>query len=104
MLPTSPREWSRRPIIDTVIVTLAVNRLISGLFVIEERGPHQLQGIAEPVELYRIMRLSSVRNRLAASMAHGLTPFVGRDDETRLFVSRWERARDGEGQVVSIRG
>jgi predicted ATPase/class 3 adenylate cyclase len=90
--------------LDTVIVTPAVNRLISGLFVIEERGPHQLKGIAEPIELYRIMRLSSVRNRLAAAMVQGLTPFVGRDDETRLLFSRWQRASDGEGQVVLIAG
>jgi predicted ATPase/class 3 adenylate cyclase len=90
--------------LDTVIVTPAVNRLISGLFVVEERGAHQIKGIAEPVELYRIIRLSSVRNPLAASMAHGLTPFVGRDDETRLLWSRWQRASDGEGQVVLISG
>ena len=90
--------------LDTVIVTRAVNRLISGLFVVEERGAHQLKGIAEPVELYRIMRLSSERNRLAASMAHGLTQFVGRDDETRLLWSRWQRSSDGEGQVVLIVG
>ncbi len=89
---------------DAVIVTPAVNRLVSGLFVIEERGAHQLKGIAEPVKLYQVMRLSSVRNRLAASMVHGLTPFVGRDDETRLLWSRWQRASDGEGQVLLISG
>ena len=89
---------------DAVIVTRAVNRLVSGLFVVEERGAHQLKGIAEPVRLYQVMRLSSVRNRLAASMTHGLTPFVGRDDETRLLWSRWERATNGEGQVVFISG
>ena len=89
---------------DTVIVTPVVNRLVSGLFVVEERGAHQLKGIAEPVALYRIMRLSSVRNRLAASIVHGLTPFVGRDDETRLLWNRWERTNDGEGQVVLISG
>jgi predicted ATPase/class 3 adenylate cyclase len=89
---------------DAVMVTPSVNRLVSGLFVVEERGAHQLKGIAEPVELYRIVRLSSVRNRLAASMVHGLTPFVGRDDETRLLWSRWQRASEGEGQVVSIVG
>jgi class 3 adenylate cyclase len=90
--------------LDTVMVTPAVNRLVSGTFVVEERGTHQLKGIAQPLELYRIMRLSSVRNRLAASMVHGLTPFVGREDETRLLWSRWQRASDGEGQVVLIVG
>jgi len=89
---------------DAVIVTPAVNRLVSGLFEIEERGAHQLKGIVEPVELYRIIRLSSARNRLAGSMVHGLTPFVGRDEETRLLWSRWQRASDGEGQVVLIVG
>ena len=89
---------------DTVFVSPAVNRLVAGLFVVEERGAHQLKGIARPLELYRITRLSSVRNRLAASMVHGLTPFVGRADETRLLWSRWERATAGEGQVLLISG
>ena len=89
---------------DTVIVTPAVNRLVAGLFVVEERGVHQLKGIAEAVRLYRIVRLSSVRNRLAASMVRGLSPFVGREDETRLLWSRWERASEGEGQVLLITG
>jgi class 3 adenylate cyclase/tetratricopeptide (TPR) repeat protein len=89
---------------DTVVVTPTVNRLVSGLFVVEERGAHQLKGLAEPVDLYRIVRLSSVRNRLAASIVRGLTPFVGRDDETQLLCSRWERASEGEGQVLLIVG
>ena len=89
---------------DAVIVTPLVSRLVSGLFVVEERGAHQLKGIAEPVELYRIVRLSGVRNRLAASIVRGLTPFVGRDNETQFLWSRWERASDGEGQVVLISG
>ncbi len=88
----------------TVIATPAVHRLISGLFVVEERGAHQLKGIAEPIELYRIVRLSGARSRLSASAAAGLTPFVGRADEMRLLWNRWERASDGEGQIVSIVG
>ncbi len=89
---------------DTVIVTPAVNRLISGLFVVEERGAHQLKGIAEPVELYRVARLSGARSRLAASAVRGLTPFVGRTDEMGLLWNRWERASNGEGQVVFVVG
>ena len=71
---------------DTVLVSAAANRLISGLFVVEDRGAHQLKGIADPVELYRILRLSGARSRLAASAVHGLTPFVGRADEIEPFV------------------
>jgi predicted ATPase len=46
-----------------------------------------------------------VRGRLeAAAATRGLTPFVGREDELRLLMSRWERALDGEGQVALIIG
>jgi class 3 adenylate cyclase/tetratricopeptide (TPR) repeat protein len=89
---------------DSVIVTPAVHRLVSGLFVVEERGTHQLKGIAQPVELYRIVRLSGARSRLAASAVRGLTPFVGRAEELGLLWNHWERASDGEGQVVFIVG
>jgi class 3 adenylate cyclase/tetratricopeptide (TPR) repeat protein len=89
---------------DTVIVSAASHRLISGLFLVEERGPHRLKGIDQPMELYRIVRLSGVRGRLAASAGRGLTPFVGREDEMRLLWNRWERSSESEGQLVLIVG
>ena len=90
---------------DSVFVTAATHRLISGLFITEDRGTQTLKGIAEPLPLYRIVRPSGARGRLeAAAAARGLTPFVGRDDELRLLTSRWERAREGEGQVALIIG
>ena len=33
-----------------------------------------------------------------------LTPLVGRDDETAMLLRRWERARQGDGQLVLIVG
>ena len=90
---------------DTVVITDASHRLVAGLFVVEERGAPPLKGVAQLVELYRIVRPSGVRGRLeAAAAARGLTPFVGREDELRLLTNRWARALDGEGQVVLIIG
>ena len=90
---------------DTIVVTAATYRLISGLFIAEDRGPQSLKGIAEPLQLYHILRPSGVRGRLEATAAvRGLTPFVGRDDELRTLAHRWERVCDGEGQVVLIIG
>jgi len=89
---------------ETVIVTPAVHRLVSGLFLVEKHGAHQLKGVAEPVDLYRIVRQSGARDRLAASAERGLTPFVGRAEELEHLWSIWERTREGEGQVVSISG
>jgi len=89
----------------TVLITDAVHRLVSGLFVVESRGAPVLKGIERPLQLYKIVQPSGVRGRLEAVAAvHGLTPFVGREEELRLLMNRWERARDGEGQVVTIVG
>jgi class 3 adenylate cyclase/tetratricopeptide (TPR) repeat protein len=89
----------------SVVITDAAHRLVSGLFVVEDRGPHSLKGIQKPVQLYRVVQPSGVRGRLeAAAVSRGLTPFVGREDELRRLMNRWERARDGEGQVALIIG
>ena len=89
----------------TVVITDAVHRLVSGLFVVEDRGTAALKGIERPVHLYRVVQPSGVRGRFeAAAATRGLTPFVGREDELRLLMSRWERAVEGTGQVALIIG
>jgi len=89
----------------TVLITDAVHRLVSGLFVVEDRGSQLLKGIERPVQLYRVIQPSGVRGRLeATAAARGLTPFVGREDELRLLRNRWECVLDGEGQVALIIG
>jgi class 3 adenylate cyclase len=89
----------------TVLITDAVHRLISGLFVVESRGASALKGIERPVQLYRVVQPSGVRGRLeAAAAVRGLTPFVGREDELRLLNNRWEHVLEGEGQVMLVIG
>jgi len=89
---------------DTVMITASVHRLLSGLFVVEDQGEHLLKGIEHPLHLYRVIRPSGRRGRLAAAAARGLTPFVGREEELRAFLNRWEQAREGEGQVILVVG
>jgi class 3 adenylate cyclase/predicted ATPase len=85
----------------TVVVTIRVQRQIAGLFVAEERGSHELKGVLEPVTLFRIVRASGAGRR--AGQRH-LTPLVGRDDEIAMLMRRWDRARQGDGQLVLIVG
>src|SRR5262245_2742722 len=61
---------------DTVVISAATQRLVAGLFVVEERGAHQLKGVPQPVVLYRVVQPSGVRSRLDVS-AGRQTPFVG---------------------------
>ena len=62
----------------TVLVTSTVQRQTAGLFIVEDKGAHELKGVPAPVTLYRILRISGGR--------------------------RWERARAGDGQFVMIVG
>ncbi|MBV8056123.1 MAG: AAA family ATPase, partial [Deltaproteobacteria bacterium] len=90
---------------DMVVVTDATQRLISGLFVVEDRGAQSVTGIERSVQLYRLIRPSGIRGRLEAiAAARGLTRFVGRDEELRLLINRWERALVSAGQAVLIIG
>ncbi len=89
----------------TVLITEDTHRLISGLFVVEARGAPALKGVERPIQLYRVIQPSGVRGRLeAAAAARGLTSFVGREDELRSLMNRWEQVLDGEGQVALIIG
>jgi class 3 adenylate cyclase len=85
----------------TVVVTSRVQRQVAGLFVAEERGSHELKGVPESVTLFRIVRASGGGRR--AGQRH-LTPLVGREEEIAMLMRRWERARQGDGQLVLIVG
>jgi class 3 adenylate cyclase/tetratricopeptide (TPR) repeat protein len=88
---------------NSVFITRAMNQLVSGLFVVEDRGARGLKGIKETVQLYRVIQPSAARRRVHRS-AHAAARFVGREDEIALLMNRWERARQGRGQVVTVIG
>jgi class 3 adenylate cyclase len=85
----------------SVLVTATVQRRTAGLFVAEDRGPHELKGAPAPVTLYRIVRASGGGRR---GGARAQTPLVGREEELEIRRRRWERARSGEGQLALIVG
>ena len=87
----------------TVLVSAATQRLVAGMFVVEDRGLQKLDGVREPLALYRVAQPSGIRSRLDAA-AGRLTRFVGREVELATLVERWERAQDGEGQNVLVLG
>jgi class 3 adenylate cyclase/tetratricopeptide (TPR) repeat protein len=89
---------------DTVFVTEATHRLVSGRFVVEAKGAPPLKGVRASIAVYRVVQPSVVRSRFEAASLLGLTPFVGREAERRLLAERWAQARAGEGQVVLIAG
>jgi class 3 adenylate cyclase/ribosomal protein L40E len=88
---------------DTVVITAATQRLVAGMFVVEDRGAQALKGVREPVTLYRTVRPSGMHSRLDVA-AGRLTGFVGRGPELATLIDHWERAQDGEGRNILIVG
>ena len=89
---------------DSVLITAAVQELVPGRFVLEDRGVQQLKDVKHPLHLYKVIRPAIARRRTHGAAVRALTPFVGRAEEMRLLVNRWERAREGEGQLVLVVG
>ena len=85
----------------TVLVTSTVQRQVAGLFIVEDKGAHELRGAPAPVTLYRILRVSGGRRRRGARL---LTSFVGREEDLAILARCSERAFAGDGQFVLIIG
>jgi class 3 adenylate cyclase/predicted ATPase len=86
----------------TVVISDATLRLVSGLFVTEDRGTPELKGISESIRVHKVLQPSGVTSRL--DRASSLTPFVGREQELGLLLDRFEQAQEGQGQAVLVGG
>ena len=60
--------------------------------------------MSEPVDVYELTGASTVRRRLQAAVARGLTKFVGRDTEIDILDQALEQAGAGHGQIVAAVG
>ncbi|HZZ23971.1 MAG TPA: AAA family ATPase, partial [Roseiarcus sp.] len=85
----------------SVLITGSMQRQVAGLFVVEEKGAHELKGVAQPLSLYRVIRASGGGRR---GGMRALTQFVGREEDIGTLLRRWDRVRAGEGQFVQIVG
>jgi class 3 adenylate cyclase/tetratricopeptide (TPR) repeat protein len=88
----------------SILLTAATLRLAEGLVQVHALGQFPVKGLTEPVEVFELIGASTVRRRLQASTARGLTRFVGRQQELAALQHALERARTGHGQVVAVVG
>jgi class 3 adenylate cyclase/tetratricopeptide (TPR) repeat protein len=85
-------------------LTVATLRLVEGLVQVSALGPVPVKGLEEPVEVFELVGASTMRRRLQAAAALGLTPFVGRQQELDVVHQALARAQTGHGQVVALVG
>ncbi len=86
-----------------VVIAGLTRQLVGGAFILEELGPQELKGIADPVPAWRVVGERAIESRFEAREGR-LTPLVGRELEMALVVERFERAAAGEGQALLLSG
>ena len=87
-----------------VVIAARTRQLIGGLFELKELGRQSLKGFPVPVWAWRVIGEGAAESWFEALHGAGLTPLVGREHEIGLLLEHWERAKDGEGQVVLLAG
>ena len=86
-----------------VVVSVDTYRLIEGFFFCRDMGSQRLKGVSQPMEIFQVTHESMARSRLEVLAVKGLTPLVGREQEVRLLLERWEQVVEGMGQVILLR-
>src|SRR5690349_18850401 len=89
---------------DDVTVTAAIKDFVGGHFDLESLGPHELKGVEEPMELFRIVAPRANVARFEAERAARLVPLVDREAERGVLGAAAARARRGERAAILLTG
>ena len=85
-------------------VAESTRKLLGNLFELEDLGSQELKGITGAVRAWAALRPSYVEGRFDALHTTGMTELVGREEELKILLRRWSKAKTGEGQVVLLSG
>ena len=78
--------------------------LVAGYFELEDLGVFSIKGARNPLRVYALRGIGSMRTRFEVARRRGFSRFVGRDREAALLQAALERALAGEGQTVALSG
>jgi tetratricopeptide (TPR) repeat protein len=80
------------------------HRLVRDFFEFNNLGNIEVKGKKEPQEAFELLGTGDVDTRIAASVAKGLTQFVGRENSILALMEAYNKTRSGSGQVVGLVG
>jgi len=88
----------------SILIPPETLNLAEGYVIVKPLGPRPIKGMDTPIEVYEVQGAATVRSRLHATAARGLTRFVGRDSELDQLRQALERAGNAHGQIVAVVG
>jgi class 3 adenylate cyclase len=80
------------------------HRLVRDFFEFQSLGKLEVKGKEEPQEAFELIKTGEVETRIGASVAKGLTRFVGRKNSMAAAMESFEKAKSGSGQVLALVG
>jgi predicted ATPase len=86
----------------SIAIAESVRKLVEGYFVLKPLGPAHIKGVREPLEVYEVTGLGTLRTRLQRAAARGYSKFVGREREMEALAHAAELAKGGRGQLVAV--
>ena len=89
---------------NTVLISESTRRLVSAAFDLQDLGLQELKGVTEPLHVYLVLAAKNIASRFEAAHAGSLTPLVGRSTELSLLLDRWQKVKEGDGQVIILSG
>lgn len=98
----SRMEGMARP--GTILVSGNTHRLARDFFEFESLGKIEVKGKKEPQEAFELIKAGEVATRIGASVAKGLTRFVGRKNSMAALLDAFDKVKSGSGQVVGLLG
>ena len=98
----SRMESMARP--GTILVSGNTHRLVRDFFEFESLGKIEVKGKKEPQEAFELIKTGEVETRIGASIAKGLTRFVGRKNSMAALLDAFDKVKSGSGQVVGLLG
>ena len=89
---------------NTLVISESTKRLVPAGFDFQDLGPQVLKGVTKPIQVYRVLTATPIASRFEAVHGASLTSLVGRSTELNLLLDRWQKAKEGDGQVILLSG
>jgi class 3 adenylate cyclase len=89
---------------NSVVISEDTFNLVAGHFYVEDLGQHQLRGISEPLNTFRVTGVQVVDVRFDGPLGGRNSPLVGRRFELEKLHSLWARGQAAGALTVMVTG
>jgi class 3 adenylate cyclase/predicted ATPase len=104
IVPTIAARLQQEARENTVIISEATHRLVREAFQFNSVGPFTFKGFSKSQRAYEVECEREPNSRFSTDLAHGLTPFVGREAELSKLQTAWQEVQAGAPRLVLIEG